>query len=112
MSSNGPPLNSMGREERQQLLELAKAKRRAREVGGRLPTSPGRRVHPMAHSLQANEAATAKLEQELAAKTDEAARVRILSLPAAEFELSFEHSILCLLRNRVFAVAAVSGFAA
>ncbi len=84
MSTVGPPLNSMSREERQQLLELAKAKRRAREAGGSLPASPGRRVHPMVHSLQANEAATAKLEQELAAKTDEAARVRILSLPAAE----------------------------
>ena len=41
MSTSGPPLNLMGREERQQLLELAKAKRRAREAGGGLPASPG-----------------------------------------------------------------------
>lgn len=65
----------MRREERQQLLEFAKAKRRAREATG-ASTSPGRRLHPMVHSLQANEEATAKLEQELAVKSDEVARVR------------------------------------
>ena len=86
-------MSAMGREERQQLLELAKAKRRARDASG-LPTSPSRRMHPMPCHSQANEAVTAKLEQELAAKTDEAARVRISFLSAAKFALLVHHSSL------------------
>ena len=74
----------MGREERQQLLELAKAKRRARDATG-LQTSPSRRMAFSGTYHTANEAVTAKLEQELAAKTDEASRVRTSFLPAAAF---------------------------
>lgn len=73
----------MGREERQRLLEVAKAKRRAREASG-LPGSPSHRTHPMVQTLQMNEAATSRLEQELASKTDEAARVRISSPPLSK----------------------------
>ena len=72
---------------RRELLEIAKAKRRAREARG----GPAAAVRPAAstgltatvRSLRDDQAVTQLLERELDAKSTEADRVRGLRLPAA-----------------------------